>query len=170
MGRANSLSDKRGFAYLTLLFMIAVIGIALASAGQVWSTAAGREKEAELLFRGDQIRRAIGRYYEESPGAKMYPQKLEDLINNDKRWPVTKRHLRRLYADPMTGKPDWEPVKAADGGIMGVKSRSSRDAYKRKNFPLALSGFEGKRKYSEWEFTYVPAAATPASSKSAQKS
>lgn len=149
--------------------MIAVIGVALALAGQVWSTAAGREKEADLLFRGDQIRKAIGRYYEESPGAKMYPKKLEDLLN-DKRWPVTKRHLRKLYADPMTGKPDWEPVKASDGGIMGVKSRSSRDAYKRRNFPRALSNFDGKTKYSEWEFTYAPAAATPVASTSAQKS
>ncbi|MBI5234875.1 MAG: type II secretion system protein [Deltaproteobacteria bacterium] len=161
MGRACSLSDNGGFTYLTALFMITVMGIALASAGQVWSTAAKREKEAELLFKGDQIRKAIGGYYEESPGAKTYPRTLEDLIN-DKRWPVVKKHLRKLYTDPMTGKADWELIKAADGGIMGVKSRSARHAYKRKGFSQALQGLEGKTKYSEWAFIYVPVAAPAA--------
>ncbi len=156
MGRVGGISDENGFSYLAVLFMMVVMGSVLATAGQVWSTAAGREKEAELIFRGGQIRKAIGRYYEESPGAKAYPKKLEDLLN-DSRWPVIKRHLRKLYVDPMTGKPDWEIIKAADGGIMGVKSRSPRDAYKRTNFPPALSGIEGKAKYNEWEFVYTPA-------------
>lgn len=152
-------SDNRGFAYLTVIFMAAVIGITLGMAGQVWSTASTRAKEEELIFRGDQIRKAVGRYYEESPGAKAYPKSLEELVN-DKRWPVTKRHLRKIYIDPMTGKADWESIKAPDGGIMGVRSKSTKAPYKKKNFPTGLTGFEGKMNYSGWDFVYIQATAT----------
>ena len=51
-----------------MLFAVALIGILLAAAGQVWRTEALREKEKELLFVGEQFRQAIGSYYENSPG------------------------------------------------------------------------------------------------------
>lgn len=53
-----------GFTYLAVLAMIAIIGIALAVTGEVWHIALKREKERELLFVGDQFRRAINSYYE----------------------------------------------------------------------------------------------------------
>lgn len=40
------------------------MGIALAVTGEVWHIALKREKEHELLFVGDQLRRAINSYYE----------------------------------------------------------------------------------------------------------
>lgn len=144
---------EAGFSYLSLLFAVTLIGIGLAVAGHVWSTDKKREREAELLFRGAEIRRAIGRYYEESPGAKAYPKSLEELVL-DKRYPVTKRHLRKVYTDPFTGNADWELIKSGDG-IMGVKSRSTEAALKKKNFPKELSSFESKEKYNEWEFQYT---------------
>jgi len=147
--------DRSGFTYLAALFAIIVIGIASSVVGKVWSTEATREKEAELVFRAQEIRKAVGRYYHESPGAKRYPASLEDLIK-DARYLATKRHLRKLYTDPFTGKPDWETIKAPDNGIMGVKSRSEREPIKKKNFPDELVAFEGKSKYTEWEFIYVP--------------
>src|SRR5205807_712603 len=36
-----------GFTYLTVLFIVAIMGIGLALAGTVWQTAALREREAE---------------------------------------------------------------------------------------------------------------------------
>jgi hypothetical protein len=45
---------ETGFAYLVLLGFVAVAGIGLAALAQVWSTAAQREREAELLFIGHQ--------------------------------------------------------------------------------------------------------------------
>lgn len=156
--------DNRGFTYLTVLFMVAILGLALASTGKVYSQAAHREKEEELLFRGGQIRKAIGRYYDESPGAKAYPKNLEELVK-DNRWPVPKRHLRRLYTDPLTGKADWEFVKSPDGaGIMGVKSKSAKETIKRKNFPQELASLEGKTRYNEWEFNYTPVSSTSTAS------
>jgi type II secretory pathway pseudopilin PulG len=109
---------QRGFTYVGLLLAVALAGVALAAAGTLWSTTAKRDKELELLFVGDQFRRAIGAYYEGTPGAKRYPLKLEDLLE-DKRLAVTRRHLRQLYADPMTGKADWELVRLADGAGRG---------------------------------------------------
>src|SRR5262245_46206627 len=92
-----------GFTYIGLLIAIAVMGIGLAAIGPVSRTLQLRELESELLFAGDQIRRAIGEYYESSPaGLKQYPKKLEDLLR-DNRYPGVRRYLRRLYFDPMTG-------------------------------------------------------------------
>ena len=145
---------ESGFTYLSLLLAITLMGIALSMTGGVFSTAAKREMEEELLFRGNEIRRAIGGYYESSPGAKAFPRDLPSLLK-DQRYPAPKRHLRKMYTDPFTGKSDWEAIKAPDGGIMGVRSRSGKEPYKKKNFPKELLGFEDKSKYSEWEFIYT---------------
>lgn len=144
-----------GFTYISLLFIMTVSGIALAQAGNLWSTTIRREMEEELLFRGGAIRNAIGMYYESSLGAKAYPKTIEDLIK-DTRYPAAKRYLRKFYPDPVTGKADWEIIKATDGSIIGVKSRSGKEPYKKKNFPSSLKGFEDKSSYSQWEFTYIP--------------
>lgn len=156
--------DESGFTYLGLLFAIVIIGISLAVTGEVWSTASKREKEYELIFRGNEIRKAIGRYYEQSPGAKTYPRNIEDLIK-DSRYPVAKRHLRRFYTDPFTGKQDWDFIKTADNAIAGVKSKSEGEALRRANFEQELAAFKDKTKYNEWEFIYVPGkiAAQPSS-------
>ena len=113
---------SRGFTYIGLLIAVVLLGIGLALVGEVWNTAVKRDRERELLFVGDQFRQAIGRYYESSPGVKQYPRKLEDLLE-DKRFPVMKRYLRRIYLDPMTGKADWGLVMQGDQ-ILGVYSPS----------------------------------------------
>ena len=59
---------QRGFTYLGLLMFVIISGIALSSTGQVWHAEAQREKERELLFIGEQFRKAIGSYYESTPG------------------------------------------------------------------------------------------------------
>jgi type II secretory pathway pseudopilin PulG len=147
---------ESGFTYIALLFTIVVAGITLASAGTVWSTVMKREKEEELLFRGGAIRSAIESYYKMT-GIKGYPKTLEDLLD-DKRQTFLTRHLRRIYVDPMTGKADWVLLKAPDGGIKGVKSRSPDEPLKKKSFSVELSSLEDKSGYSEWEFVYSPEA------------
>lgn len=143
-----------GFSYLSLLFIIVVMGIALSVTGQVWSTIVKREKEAELLFRGNEFREAIGMFYNSTPGVKAYPRELQILLA-DSRFPVTKRYLRKIYDDPMTGKPDWELIKTQDSRIIGVRSSSDERPLKT-SFSREFKHFEGKLKYSEWEFIYVP--------------
>lgn len=151
---------QEGFTYISLLFVIVVLGLAAGGAGRHWSMEARREAEAELIFRGRQIAAGIKKYYEESPGAKAYPRSLAELVE-DKRYPVAKRHLRKVYSDPMTGKPDWKTVKAPDGGIMGVASSSEKEPVKKKGFPSDLKGFDDRASYGEWAFVFIPVNSNP---------
>lgn len=147
---------QRGFTYLALLFAVAVMGVSLAAAGAIWSVERQREREKDLLFIGQQFRSAIRGYYEQSPGmVKRYPMALEDLVK-DNRYLGVKRHLRRIYRDPMTGEPTWGLVMAAEGGIMGVYSLSSEKTIKRSGFSLSDQPLEGKEWYAEWLFVYRP--------------
>ncbi len=147
---------QKGFTYIGVLIAVAVLTASLGAAATVYSQSAQREKEAELLFVGSQYRDAIASYYERSPGgAKRYPQKLEDLLE-DGRWPVVMRHLRRLYKDPVTGE-DFVPVEAPGGaGIMGVASRSETEPLKTGNFRPKDVEFEKAKTYADWKFTYSP--------------
>ena len=140
---------------MTVLFIVAIIAAGLALTGQVWQTSASREREAELLFVGNQYRKAIERYYLQGP-QRQYPRSLEDLLK-DPRQPGTVRYLRRLYLDPITEK-EFVLVKAPDGGILGVQSESEAAPMKTANFKLRDRTFDGAQKYSDWKFIFQPAA------------
>lgn len=147
----------RGFTYVMMLISVAIIGIGLAGTAEVWSLAQQREKEAELLFVGNQYREAIGRYYDSTPGGgKRYPEKLEDLLE-DKRYPMPIRHLRKLYADPLTGKAEWGLMEAPDGGIMGIYSKAEGAPLKHAEFGNRDRTFHEAPTYGEWRFFHEPA-------------
>ena len=147
-----------GFTYLTVMFVIAILLGGLAIVGETWETSARREKEVELLFIGNQYRRAIALYYGATPGSvKRYPRELQDLVQ-DPRQPSTQRHIRKLYPDPMTGK-EWVAIKGADGGIQGVKSTSEEAPLKIAGFRVRDASFEGAQKYSDWQFIHTAPAA-----------
>ncbi len=143
-----------GFTYLTALFVVAIIAGGLALVGEVWQTSGMRAKEEELLFTGNQYRRAIQRYV--LSGMGQYPPTLDDLIKDPRR-PTTERYLRRIYPDPMTGK-EWGIMKAPSGGIQGVYSLSEEKPFKVSGFKLRDRAFEGAQKYSDWKFVYTPPA------------
>ena len=152
----------RGFTYLAVLFIVAILMGGLALVGEVWETSARRDKEVELLFVGHQYRRAIGLYYDSTPGSvKRYPRTLEDLVK-DARQPATQRYLRRFYPDPITGKNEWGFVKAPDGGIQGVHSLSEEKPLKIAGFRVRDAGLEGAAKYGDWKFIHTQPAAAPA--------
>lgn len=136
-----------------------IMGIVAATAGNVWHLAQKREKEQELIFVGNQFRQAIGLYFEKTPGSasskKQYPKTLESLLQ-DNRTVFTQRYLRKIYWDPFTKSKEWGLVESPDGGIMGVYSLSEAVPLKQKNFKAADQDLEGKSKYTEWKFIYVP--------------
>ena len=153
-------NKQSGFTYLALLIVIAVAGAVLAAVGELASHAQQREKEADLLFAGHQFRQAIAAYYERSPGgAKRYPQKLEDLLE-DRRYATPQRYLRKVYRDPLTGGKEWGLVQAPSGGIMGVYSQSEVEPAKTGGFSKPDEAFSGAVHYSEWKFSYAPASPT----------
>lgn len=169
---------QRGFTYAMVLVAVVVLAIFAEVATTTTMRAVQTEREAELLFRGQAYMRAVQSYYEAGTAIKVFPRSLEDLVK-DPRF-AQKHHLRALYADPMaprkdnaapdqkaTGAEDWRLIRAADGGISGVASRSTAVPLRSANFPKGLEKFESAKSYADWVFEYKPpltappAAATP---------
>jgi len=166
----------RGFAYIALLVAITIIGISLGAAGKYWSNVMIRDKEEELLYRGDQYRRAIEHYVSAVPGSQVYPQSIDDLLK-DSRTATGKRHLRQKYKDPISGEDFVEIRNTLTKRIIGVHSPSEKEPLKKAGFPdvynttqvVAQPGFpesynifSDKMKYSEWLFVAtIKSAQTP---------
>jgi type II secretory pathway pseudopilin PulG len=147
------------------MMVVAIAGAGLAAYAELASHAAQREKEAELLFRGHAFQDAIASYYKKE---QRYPQSLEALLE-DKRYPMPVRHLRRLYADPMTGAPDWVVIEAPAGGVMGVHSRSEAEPIKSGNFQSKNAPFEKAKQYTDWKFIHSPTGLPAGVAKSSAK-
>lgn len=162
-----------------VLIGVGVLGVGLTLAATRWSRVVQREREAELLFRGEAIVRAIERYQQGRPGA--FPETLEELVEG--------RYLRRAWTDPLTRGP-FRLLRAAEraaaapprpaptptnplgeeaeigaaphptdgpgaadgsaGGIVGVASTSEL---------LSFRAYDGSRRYSEWRFEASTAGA-----------
>ena len=126
--RLSVLQSPRGIVYPMLLGAILIIGVATTGVAQLWTTQIKREKEQELLFRLGEIRRAIVRY--RADHSKL-PKELKDLLD-DRTQLQTRRYLRRLYTDPMTGKADWSLKLVVDraGVVSGIEDIHSTSAAK----------------------------------------
>lgn len=142
-----------GFTFIGLLYIVAVAGIGLAAVGHLWHLEMRREQESQLLFAGEEIRRAIVGYAEGTPGGQQqFPPSLEDLLD-DRRHPITRRYLRRIYLDPLTGNGDWELIRNADGGILALHSRATYRPIKRAGFSPRHAAFAQAKSYREWVFS-----------------
>ena len=156
------LRSSTGFTYLAVLVMVVIMGIMLAQVGSYWKTRMQRERELELIFRGTQIRDAMRRWYKltkngATPKLSVLPNdpklnELKDLLQDPNSAGKT-HYLRKLYLDPMTGK-EWGLIRNANQMVVGVASTSEAEPIKQANFPFDLNqaDFEGKKKYSEWQF------------------
>ena len=152
-GRSGAQS---GFGYIWVLLALAVFGIGLGAVGEIWSTHKRRDCEAELLHVGREFRAALYSYYTSSKvGTPAFPTRLEELLE-DRRGPVLRRHLRKIYADPLTASQDWGLLRTSDGRIRGVYSRSGGKPLKAANFSSWESAFEKAETYADWRFEYVP--------------
>lgn len=147
---------QAGFAYLFVLLFMALFGAISAGIVAGGSNLSQRAAEEELLLTGTQFREAIRSYYEAGAGGRRFALTFEELLR-DPRIPGVRRHLRRVYSDPLTGTADWGILQAPGGGIMGVYSKSAAKPLKLDLFPQEYHGFANKEKYSEWVFAYVPA-------------
>lgn len=93
---------ESGFLLLFVLFLAALMLIALAVAAPRIATSIQRDKEIELVHRGEQYKRAIKLYYRKF-GA--YPASIDQLLDTN-----NIRFLRKRYTDPITGKDDWRII------------------------------------------------------------
>ncbi len=151
-----TMSGEKGFTYLAALFLIVVVSSSLMVVQKQWSTIVKRDNEKELFFRAGQIIQGIESFYTNSPGdTTEYPRSLKVLLK-DNRYPVLKRHLRKMYKDPMTQKGDWGIIYDGKGRIKGIYSQSNREPLKKGGFSKAYKTFENKKKYSDWKFIHEP--------------
>lgn len=156
------LKRSNGFAYVMLLIVVAVLSVFAAGSLQLGSQLSRQDAEQALLDVGGEFQRALYSYTGTTGTAvagggnaaavsAKGPRTLEELLR-DGRTASTKRHLRQLYADPMTGSAQWGVVKDPAGFILGVYSKSSERPVKQTNFDVTQAHFEDAESYSKWIF------------------
>ena len=164
----RSRSDDRGYVLAVLLIGMAVAAVWAAAAVPAWRHQVQRERELELIFRGEQYARAIALYY----------LKNNRTLPGDMDLLVTGHYLRKKWKDPITGE-DFVPMLAggaapggtptgttpprsggpgpagqappqqqgqpAPSGIFGVASKSTASS---------IIVYQNLQQHSQWAFTY----------------
>lgn len=175
-GRARS---QRGYAMAALLVGMAVMAVVLSVAMPAWSTLSRREKESELIFRGQQYARAVTLFQRRFPG--QFPPNLNVLLDG--------RYLRKRYRDPMTADGEFQlvlvgqpvpgqaatPAAPGAGAARGVQpgqqpgrggavfqpaqpgGQTGIMGVVSKSTGDALRIYNGRQKYNEWAFVAVQA-------------
>ncbi|MFQ5723426.1 MAG: hypothetical protein ACE5G6_02950 [Terriglobia bacterium] len=160
---------EAGLALLVVLLLAALLLISLSAAVPRVLTQGRREKEAELIFRGEQYRRAIGFFYKQFG---RYPNSMEELLETNDR-----AFLRREWPDPMTPEGEWRLIRVGPNGkFIGSVHRGGKDeegkeeefAGNIEDLPIAgvastsreyaIRVYDGYQYYYEWEFIYDPQA------------
>jgi len=136
-------SHQQGFTLIMAMFFVVLVGISLMMIGQQWSVTLKRDREAELLFRGNRIKAAIELYgadFEVQKGKRThrYPLSLKNLTTKN-----PKRYLQAIYKDPITGE-DFVLIKEGPE-IKGVRSSS-------KDVPFDQVNFKGAGTYQAIRF------------------
>ncbi len=153
-------SLPHGFALLALLILLAVIGVATSATVALGVVVQRRSAEEALLDIGREFQMALQSYASATPaGQSPYPASLHDLLE-DPRVPGIHRHLRQVYADPLTGRAEWGLVQAqTQPGIAAITSLSNQQPVKQNNFDADFIGFEHRHTYADWQFKVNPATA-----------
>src|SRR5687767_13216260 len=112
------LRGQQGYAMAALLVGMAIMAMLMTVAMPVWRQASRREKEAELVFRGQQYVRAI-RLFSQRAGPGVLPPNLDVLVDQ--------KYLRKKYKDPITGQ-DFDLLGAmqAAPGLGGPPGRGAQ--------------------------------------------
>jgi len=180
-GFHTRLSPEAGYAMAALLVGIAIMTIMMTVAMPAWRQMVQREKEEELVFRGEQIAHSIGMFQKKFANA--YPPSIDVLVEQ--------KFLRKKYKDPVTNE-DFVPLTQAQqqsntpggpaGGRGGQPTQGQRGGPAPGAGPLGLvsSGspggapaggiigvtskstatsirlYKGRSHYNEWAFVYTP--------------
>lgn len=142
-----------GFTYLGVIILVAIISLVCAAGLKMGSLLQRNAAEQELLDIGAQFSDALQSYASATPaGQPQQPRSLKDLLK-DPRFPYIRRHLRKLFVDPITGKAEWGlTYLSGEVGVVGVYSLSKAAPLKVGNFEARFQTFEGKTHFSDWKF------------------
>ena len=100
-----------GFSLATLIVLASVASILLAASIPAYQMRAQREREEELIFRGEEYVRAIQKYQRKY---NINPPTIDALLNTD-----GIRFVRRQYKDPITGEDFRIITVNPDGSVVG---------------------------------------------------
>ena len=137
-----------------MVFFVAMLGLVGAATLKVDTLLRRAAAEQDLLEIGAAFSEALRSYAAATPrGYPTAPPTLQDLLK-DPRFPGTRRHLRKIFVDPVTGKDEWGIVYQGDKvGVLAVYSLSQAQPLKLANFDARFLNFENKEHLSEWKFT-----------------
>jgi hypothetical protein len=120
MSQARAIRGKHagqeGYALVLVVFLLALVVIALATVTPNILINGRREKEEEMIWRGKQYVRGIRlfvRYYQMHGGATRFPTSMDDLVKNN----VGIRFMRQAYKDPMNNADgSWRFIYVGPNG------------------------------------------------------
>ena len=115
-------SREQGFALLTVVFLCALLAIVAVGASLNILVDGRREKEKDMIWRGNQYVRAIKLYYRKNG---RFPAELEDLYKPKQ---GSLRFLRQPYKDPMNKEDgSWRLIYVGPAGqlIGSLKPRTN---------------------------------------------
>jgi len=101
---------ERGALIVALMAGIAIVLILSTVAVQAWSDIARRDAEAEMIFRAEDIVRALRRF--QTDKGKL-PVEFKELMEPGQK---QQYFLRRLWKDPLVKGGQWQFVYASPGG------------------------------------------------------
>ncbi|MGE3277183.1 MAG: hypothetical protein AB7O67_18875 [Vicinamibacterales bacterium] len=109
------LTVESGYAMAALLVGLAVMAVLMTAALPVWTQAARREKETELVWRGEQYARALELFQRKFANA--YPPSIDVLVEQ--------KFLRKKYKDPITND-DFQPIYLNTNQVPGAPAGAAR--------------------------------------------
>jgi type II secretory pathway pseudopilin PulG len=109
--RTNTRRRKQGgYSLLMVVFLVATMLILASAATQNVLTQGRREREQDMVWRGEQYQRAIGLYFRKFG---KYPTKVDDLVKQTN----GVRFLRQAYTDPMNKEDgSWRFIYVGPNG------------------------------------------------------
>jgi type II secretory pathway pseudopilin PulG len=154
------LTKQDGMALAAVNIVLLVTALSLLVVASSARQERQRLRETELLFIGAQFSSAIESYAKPIDGGGVqFPNELRDLLL-DTRSGIERRHLRRIYDDPMTGTNNWALVRDPRG-LIGVHSTSQNVPLRKAGFSAAQDSFRNARGYHEWVFGAAQSAPKP---------
>src|SRR5215471_19003348 len=102
--------SSRGFAIIILMIAVSVVVIGLLAVLPSVYQEAKRDREEELIFRGNQYARAVYLFQKQF---NRYPNSVKELLHTN-----NLSFLRRPWPDPMTPGGKWRFIHVAGGGVM----------------------------------------------------
>jgi len=109
--RGSSFERSRGYAFVVLMIAVTLLLISLTAALPSVYTAAQREKEEELIFRGNEYAKAILLFRRQFG---RFPNSVDEMLKRTNGY----RFLRHAYKDPMTKTGKWRWIHANAAGVV----------------------------------------------------